>query len=72
MNRFFRFMGNYPLFGEQVGVMDAKELGVASIKGSIQLHASASTIGQINAATHAQHAGTEAAHLRVQVFSSLG
>jgi hypothetical protein len=38
MNRFFRIMGIYLLFGEQVGVMDAKELGEASNKGSIQPH----------------------------------
>jgi hypothetical protein len=38
MNRFFRLMGVYPLFGEQVGVMDATELGEAYLKGSIQPH----------------------------------
>jgi hypothetical protein len=31
-------MGVYPLFGEHVGVMDATELGEASLKGSIQPH----------------------------------
>jgi hypothetical protein len=72
MNRFFRLMGIYPLFGKHVGVMDATEFGEASTKGLIQSHASAPTIGQINAATHAQHAAAEAAHPHDQVFSTLG
>jgi len=59
MNRFFSIMGIYPLLGDHVGVVDATELGEASINGSIQSHVSAPTNGQINAAKHAQHAATE-------------
>jgi hypothetical protein len=52
--------------------MDAKEFGQASIKGSIQSHASAPTNGQMNAATHAQQAATEAVQSHDQVISTLG